>query len=312
MPSYRFGPCPVCAGSRGRVVAGRTEIVAELEALWTHYSVPALPPAELADRLAFTLHPPLAVVRCRRCGLLYRNPRERDVREAYEGEAVDEQRLEQLRELQADAFQPLVERLTALNGWAGRGLEVGSYTGAFLAAAAAAGWEFRGVDVNPAVVAFLRRHGHHVTTGAIEDTPPGAAYDVIAFWNCFDQLADPVAAARAAAQRLRAGGIMAVRVPNGAFYAALRPRLESPVLRVPARTLLARHNLLGFPYRHGFTAASLERLLRAAGFHLLDAGAAALLPAADPQPGARALRLLEQAIRPLAGPPWLEAFARRT
>jgi len=38
---------------------------------------PDTPPEHLMDRVAFSEHPPLRLVRCRECGLVYRNPVER-------------------------------------------------------------------------------------------------------------------------------------------------------------------------------------------------------------------------------------------
>jgi hypothetical protein len=53
-----------------------------------------------------------------------------------------------------------------------------------------------------------------------------------------------------------------IRVPNVAFYRALAGAgEESPALRA-----LAYNNLLGFPYLHGYTEASLNRLVTRMGF----------------------------------------------
>jgi len=50
-----------------------------------------------------------------------------------------------------------------------------------------------------------------------------------------------------------------VRVPNAEFYLRERERLR-------ARRLLGYNNLLGFPYRFGYSRASLGRVLANAGF----------------------------------------------
>ena len=313
--SYELTACPVCGGRESELLADAAGVRAEVEALWQHHTEGdvVIPLPELTDRLAFTHPPPLAVVRCVACGLVYRNPRERHVREFYEEEALDVTQLHALRAAQRAGFNAAVARLTALNGGAGQGIEVGSYAGAFLAAAAAAGWRFTGVDVNPAVVAFLREQGHPVVAGGIEQAPASEC-DVVAIWNCFDQLPDPLAAAHAALARLRPGGVLALRVPNGDFYARLRRRSGGRLAR-GAQALLARHNFLGFPYRHGFTARSLTHLLGRAGFDVIEVRSAEVLPVPGP-PGAAAVsdRLLaaaERALRPLAGAPWLELYARR-
>lgn len=314
--SYEIAGCPVCGGRGAELLADEEDIRDEIEALWQHHTagdVP-IPIPELADRLAFTHPPPLAVVRCMACGLLYRNPRERFVRELYETETLDSGQLQALCDVQRPTFEPALARLTALNAGVGRGLEVGSYAGAFLQAAAASAWRFTGLDVNPAVVAFLRQQGYEVSLGGIEQAPDGVREcDVVAIWNCFDQLPDPLAAAAAAHERLRAGGILALRVPNGDFYASLRAHLYGALSR-PAAALLARHNFLGFPYRYGFTPESISRLLERAGFQVLDVRSAEVLPVPGTNGDAAAalLNAAELAIRPLAGAPWLELYARRS
>ena len=63
-------------------------------------------------------------------------------------------------------------------------------------------------------------------------------------------------------------GVLAIRVPNGAFYAAVRRRLDG-IAGPIARALLAHNNLLGFPYRHGFTVQSLTLLLEDTGFDVV-------------------------------------------
>lgn len=308
---YALGGCPVCATQASDVIVDREGSTAELEALWRRLdrSGEPVPLAQLRDTVSFTQAPPLAVVRCRSCGLLYRNPRERDVAGLYREEAVDEARLAALHAEQLPTFTSLVRRLTQLHGGPGTGLEVASYTGAFLDAASAARWRFRGCDVNPRVVAFLRDRGHDVSSGGIEDVAADSALDVVACWNAFEQLPDPLAAARAAHERLRPGGLLALRVPSGRFYRVLRPHLDGP-LAGAARMLLAQHNFLAFPYRHGFTPRSLDRLLSVTGFRRVRLAAASVLPAGADR-AARALAALERAFRPLTGPPWLELYARR-
>ena len=284
-----------------------------------------MPVERLVDRVAFSQRLPLGLARCPQCTLVYRNPRERDValREAYADEAVDAETLRALHDTQRQAYAAQAERLTDVVGRPGRVLEVGSYVGGFLAAAADRGWQATGLDINAAAIAVARE-----TAGdgvEVEDTDlesyaaRGAApgFDAVAVWNCFEQLPDPRAAAHAARGLLGAGGVLALRVPNGAFYAAARERLDGPLATVAER-LLAHNNLLAFPYRHGFTVASLRRLLAPFGLEIARVYGDALVPIADEWTRPWAAweeRLLKGAIHLLAGDeadwaPWLEVYAR--
>src|SRR4051794_27766936 len=80
-PAYELTRCPVCGSAQSRVVVDREEMRAEVEELWAFHTRRLrgeTPPAPLADRVVFSHPPPLRVVRCAECGLVYRNPRERE------------------------------------------------------------------------------------------------------------------------------------------------------------------------------------------------------------------------------------------
>jgi SAM-dependent methyltransferase len=318
MPTrYDLSPCPACATRAATLVADSDDIRRELEILWAFHSRRVrgdTPVPLLHDRIAFSQQPPLRLVRCDDCTLLYRNPRERDetLLDTYRDEAPDDDALGTLFENQKRLYRRHARRLTRLLGRTGTGLEVGSYVGAFLAAATKEGWKFRGIDVNGTVNAFARRAGFHVVTGTIDDVV-NERFDAVAFWNCFDQLSDPRAAARAARARLGDDGILAIRVPSGAFYERWRARLDSPAAPL-ATTLLAHSNLLGFPYRHGFSATSLRRLLEQSGFDVVRVLGDALVPTTDrfTRPWAVAEQaVVRRALRlaPADRAPWLEVYA---
>ena len=293
---------------------------------------PGAPPAHLADRVAFSQRPPLRVARCSACGLVYRNPRERafELRDIYEEDALEPAVYKSLFENQREAYRTQVKRLTRALGRTGSALEVGSYVGAFLAAARDGGWTCTGLDVNEPASAFARQQGLSVEPGALDDdglrngSSGGAAattpVDAVVIWNCFEQLADPRAVATAARARLSAGGIFAVRVPNGAAYAALVRIRRGPAAPL-AKALLAHNNLLGFPYRHGFTVRSLSFLLERTGFKVERIYGDALVPIADQwtrhwaaleeRTVKRALRLVAKAGRAGASTaPWIEVYAK--
>jgi SAM-dependent methyltransferase len=316
---YEITGCPVCGSTDALTVADADAIRSELEQLWGFHTRRLrgdTPPGRLHDRIAFSQDPPLRVACCRTCGLLYRNPREtpNELVDLYRDERPEHDALESLYANQRRAYRVQARRLTRVAGRPERGLEIGSYVGAFLGAAREEGWQFEGVDVNEVATAFAASRGLTVSTGAMEDLAGEGDYGVVAIWNCFDQLPDPGAAMRRARTLLRDGGILALRVPNGAFYARWRPRLDSPAAPV-ARTLLAYSNLLGFPYRHGFTVPSLDALLHRTGFRAVRVIGDTLVPLADRWTrrwAAMEERAIKTALRrlPPRHAPWLEVYAR--
>ena len=332
-PAYELAPCPVCGSSDSRVIVDREGVREEVEALWAFHTrrlKGETPPEHLADRVAFSHPPPWRVVQCAGCGLVYRNPREREfeLEAMYAREAPSPEVLASLAETQEATYAAQAERLTEVVGRAGSGVEVGSFVGGFLASAKARGWQFEGLDVNDDVNAFVRGRGYRVTTGELEEFDPGRLYDAVAIWNTFEQLADPREAATRARALLPPGGVLALRVPNGDFYARLRAKLSgeggggplASALAPVARALLAHNNLLTFPYRHGFTVRSLSRLLADAGFKVRRVVGDTLVPIADEWTVGWAAweeRALKRVVRLVgrAGPeaaPWIEVYARAT
>lgn len=316
---FRPSDCPACGSAAATTVANRAEIRDELELLWSFHLRrlrTGVPVDRLADRVVFSQEPPLRVARCAACATVYRDPRdtERSVDERYRDEVLEPVSLDRLMATQLDAERSRVRRLERFDSGRGRGLEVGCYTGAFLTAAAEVGWSFEGIDVNEAAVAHARRRGLTARRARLTELEPDRRWDVVAIWTCLDQMPEPHVAVREATVRLRPGGLLAVRVPNGAFYHTLRRRLDGPLAR-PARALLGWNNLLGFPYLQAFSPDGLRGLFKAAGLVPLAVVGDALVPLSDTWTRTAAAleeRAVKRVLRslPAVASPWIEGFAR--
>ncbi|HET7584864.1 MAG TPA: class I SAM-dependent methyltransferase [Gemmatimonadaceae bacterium] len=323
--AYELTACAACSDARQREIADEEDVRAELEALWIFHTKRLradIPAERLRDRLAFSQRPPLRLAQCARCGTVRRNPVERafTLRSVYAGETPEANTLRALLRAQYTTALAQARRLTRLLGRSGHALEVGSYAGAFLLAAVELGWNVEGIDVNESAVRFARSLGLAATTGDVGSTARDRRFDAVVFWNCFDQLPDPAAALREACARLAPGGLVAVRVPNGAFYARMRAWSRTPLAR-PARALLAHNNLLSFPYRHGFTVRALRRMMARCGLRVERVRGGPLVPVADEwtrwwavweERGTKALLRTCGVLAPVAEryAPWLEVYAR--
>ena len=321
MTSYELTRCVVCNESDTREVASPDDVREDAELLWEFHMrrlSPHTPPQRLVDRVAFSQPPPWRVVCCNFCGLVFRNPVEKreELRETYSDAEPSRDVLLALHAAQRASYRAQTRRLTRHLARRGTGLEVGSYVGAFLAAAREARWTFEGLDVNTRVNEFARSLGFAVHNGDLEhfQLPRERTFDAVAIWNTFDQLPDPKAAVRVTARLLRPGGLLAIRVPNGACYARLRPALKSRsrILRALAQYTLASNNLLTFPYRFGFSPSSLARLLVDVGFRVERVVADVLVPTADEWTKRWAIveeRILKRMTRRWS--PWFEVYATR-
>jgi 2-polyprenyl-3-methyl-5-hydroxy-6-metoxy-1,4-benzoquinol methylase len=327
-PAYEPTHCVVCGHADAVTITTAEDIRREIELLWDFHVArlrPDTPPARLMDRVTFSEPPPLALVRCRDCGLVYRNPVERShaLEEIYADADGDEALYESLHRTQLPAYRSQARRLADALGGSGTVLEVGSYVGGFLAAAREQGLQAMGIDIGAAVNRFTRGLGFTVHDGELAELDADHRFDAVAIWNTFDQLDDPRGTLRAAAARLGDGGMLALRLPNGAYYARLAPMARSGVGRRSevARALLAHNNLLTFPYRTGFTPRSLARLLNTAGFEVRHMFGDTLVPIADrytlPRARAEELALKRwqrgrlRRRRSLAAAPWFEVYAVR-
>jgi SAM-dependent methyltransferase len=313
-PSYEPSHCIVCGHAESELIADDEEIRREVESLWSFHQKrlkEGTPVERLRDRVAFSQDPPWRLVACRECGLLYRNPAER----AFEVEAIyerDQPAHDLLQALHDTQLRSCSEQASRIGRFLPRGasvLEVGSYVGAFLRAARDHGLNATGVDINPSVNAFTRSLGFQVHDGELSsiDIEP---VDAIAIWNTFDQLSDPRGAVIAAVARLKPGGVLAIRVPNGNYYRRARRSGEL------GRAILAHNNLLTFPYRWGFTPRSLQTLVESVGFRLEKVVGDVLVPTSDEWTRAWARseeRLIKWAMRRSLGGadrfPWFEIYA---
>jgi len=331
--------CPVCGATARRTIAQADTIDAQLAWLEAFHrrrlepSARARREAALEERASFTQDDPRAIVGCRSCGLVFRHPRRSPgaVEHDYAVDRYGPERLQSLFGAQVRAYDEKLATLAALvrTRRAPRVLEIGSFVGGFLTAAGSAGWNVLGVDPGEEVVGFCHERGLPVERGTVEDLAlPPASLDAVAIWNTFDQIASPGSTLTCAARFLRPDGVLAIRVPNGRYFADAMARLgldSEPVRRYRLR-VLAWNNLIGFPYLHGYSVATLDRLVARYGFERVLAAPDTLLPLADRDTrwwAAIEERAVKAACRlgwrrqipgpaRLAAAPWLDVYYRRS
>jgi hypothetical protein len=257
---------------------------------------------------------PALLLRCGDCGLVVREEPSVRATDSYEEDPNDPDLMAHVLPLYADAFRNKAsayrDRLTPHASV----VELGSHIGGFLQVAEEWNWSPVGLDIGKDTADFASRQGLTVRRETIEDAKLAAgSADAIFVWNCFEQLAEPAGMLIAARRLLRRHGLLVLRVPNVSFY------FESDT------EALAWNNLLGFPYLHGYTASTLNRLVRQYGFEAVRGYNSELItmPLPDPAADVRARQIAASARvarwstrttadrRDLTGP-WIEVIYRKT
>jgi SAM-dependent methyltransferase len=170
------------------------------------------------------------IVRCDRCGLIYQNPRPRDLTPYYAGGYAP------YEEAQNPPI-PLQDRHGNIrfNGLAGmqhglltqavghtpgRILDVGCANGEFLAALQQIGWDVFGVELNEAAAQIAEhRLGSasqpRITIGNLESASfPDQSFDVVTLWHVIEHLAHPSATLAEVRRILAPGGACIIQTPN--------------------------------------------------------------------------------------------------
>ena len=164
----------------------------------------------------------ISIVRCRRCGLVYTNPRIVDANDLYVHGGVGEpDAIEHHARAKANVFAKAIDQIehycpTRHDSHQTRLLDIGCGTGHFLAAAQRRGFSVSGIEPAPLSAAYARGcFGVNVIESDVLETEfDHATFDVITAWDVIEHVPDPRAVIRHCTQWLKPGGIMALRFPS--------------------------------------------------------------------------------------------------
>lgn len=214
------------------------------------------------------------IVRCRRCGLVYVNPR---LSQAAIAQQYDEDYYTDGSYADYQAERPGYERTFELRlqkierrSKPGKILDVGCAFGFFLSVAERRGWEAHGLDLSPVGCRYATEQlGLRATCGTLDSVsfPPGF-FDVVILNDTFEHLANP-------AQDLHQ--FWTVLRPGGYLYLVTQ---DSSRLLV---RVLGRRWAQYKPREHlyYFTSNTLRRMLAQVGFKVLEIGDEGLVCTVD-------------------------------
>jgi 2-polyprenyl-3-methyl-5-hydroxy-6-metoxy-1,4-benzoquinol methylase len=200
------------------------------------------------------------LVRCRRCGLQYVNPRPRatDVVHAY-SVGDDPTYVSQIAARER-TFARAVAHIEKLLPGRGRLLDIGTAAGAFLAAARDRGWEIDGCEPNRWTAAWGSNHyGIQIRPGELFDHSfAGQPFDVVTLWDVIEHTPDPSRLILRVGELIRPGGLLIVNYPDiGSWIAQLLGR-KWPFLSSVHLYYFTRHTMRSFLERHGFQVVEVR------------------------------------------------------
>ena len=166
------------------------------------------------------------IVRCRRCDLLFLNPRPTAdelaryyVAEGYDpfsAASKDPSLWDRVYGFSRDFTLRWKRRLIERSVAVGRLLDVGCATGEFLHFMKEAGWQVAGLEPDARAAEFARQTlGLAVETGGVDRLAQKAGqWDAITFWHVLEHLHDPISALQSTGTLLAPGGLLVVALPN--------------------------------------------------------------------------------------------------
>ena len=199
-----------------------------------------------------------ALLRCRVCHLVARAgmPLQEELDDCYRDKYWSCFQAEQIGTARDNVHLHALEWLMQMRPEAGTVVDVGCGGGAFLARCQEREWRGVGVDPSPSAVAYVSAMGLEAYVRSWPSSLlESETADAVTFINVLDHLPDPFTALQEAWRVLRTGGLLYIRVPNGALHA----RLMAPLSVI---------GLGGLPVVHlyGFSRAAFRFHLPRLGF----------------------------------------------
>jgi len=156
------------------------------------------------------------IVRCRKCGLVYVNPRPtlEELKELYkEKDAHIDPARE--KDLFMHRFKRIIKTIERFKK-KGKLLDIGCSYGYFLKLAQGYGWETYGIEISDYVSHYCRQKLNlNVFTGDVREAHyPSQYFDVITMFHVLEHVLDPLDYLREINRILKPDGLIVVEVPN--------------------------------------------------------------------------------------------------
>jgi 2-polyprenyl-3-methyl-5-hydroxy-6-metoxy-1,4-benzoquinol methylase len=166
----------------------------------------------------------MEIVRCRRCDLVFVNPRHNAKKLHQHYNSGQSSRIQYYLDVEcADrrTFAGILEAAAQLLPRKGRLLDIGPNIGTCLEVARQAGWETQGIEINAEAARYCReQRGLNVIAGQLEArTFPKGHFDLVLMGDVIEHLPNPLAVMKIVQGILKPGGLVIISTPNIASFA---------------------------------------------------------------------------------------------
>jgi len=194
------------------------------------------------------------LVRCRRCGFKYVNPRLRgDLILGSYAAGEDPTYVSQMAARER-TFAAALAGIERAHGGPGRLLDIGTAAGAFVAAAVGRGWRAEGCEPNRWMAEWGSRHyGIRIRPGTVFEQPyDEGSFDVVTLWDVIEHTLNPREMLERCRSLLRPDGLLVINYPD----------IGSWIARMLGRKWL----FLTSVHLYYFDRGTIRRMLETTGF----------------------------------------------
>ena len=239
------------------------------------------------------------IVQCRKCGLVYVNPRRtlQTLKSHYTEEfftSCENRGYEDYIGIEKQIKIKFKIKLKRVEKFKrdGRLLDVGCAAGFFLDVAKASGWEVCGVELSDFASNYARKKGLNVFTGDLTDTDfPDEYFDVVTMWDVIANLTDPYSNLKDVHRILKKGGLVVISTGNinsiFAKFQGINWEILTPTghnYYFSPMTLSKMLNATGFKIVKTSTHGNItqnERIRRSAGYRYINGFVVKILKLGD-------------------------------
>ena len=160
------------------------------------------------------------IVKCCNCGLVYKDPVEKDIKEKY-GRLDDKDYLRS-KEARIEKFKIDLSKIQKYKK-EGKILDIGCGHGLFLGVAKDRGWDAYGIELSKEVCKYGRSLGLNIINKGLEETNfKENSFDVITLWDVIEHVENPSETLKLSNHILKKGGIIVFSTPNiGSLFAKI-------------------------------------------------------------------------------------------